>query len=116
MFDMIAYCGLDCSHCPTFLATRNDDDVARAKTAAFYAEKFGLDLKPEDIDCDGCKSQGGKLLGYCHACAIRRCSSGRGLDNCAACEDRPCPDLAAFHKFSPDAKKRFEELVALRGA
>jgi len=31
---MIAYCGLVCSDCPTFLATRNDDDVVRAKEEA----------------------------------------------------------------------------------
>ena len=43
MSQMIAYCGLVCSSCPTFLATQNDDDVARARTAAFYSEKFGFD-------------------------------------------------------------------------
>lgn len=59
---MIAYCGLVCSDCPTFLATKNDDDVARQKTADLYAQNFGLDLKPEDINCDGCKSEGGKLI------------------------------------------------------
>ena len=46
---MIAYCGLVCSSCPTFLATQNDDDAAREKTAAFYSKKFGFNLKPEDI-------------------------------------------------------------------
>ncbi len=39
MSKMIAYCGLVCSDCPTFLATRNDDDAAREKTADLYAEK-----------------------------------------------------------------------------
>ena len=69
---MIAYCGLVCSNCPTFLATQNDDDVARRRTAVLYSERFGFDLKPEEIYCDGCKSEGGKLLGYCQACAIRQ--------------------------------------------
>jgi hypothetical protein len=47
----IVYCGLVCSDCPTFLATKNDDDdAAREKTAAFYSEKFGFNLKPEDIN------------------------------------------------------------------
>jgi len=52
---MIAYCGLVCSDCPTFLATQNDDDVARRRTAVLYSERFGFDLKPEEIYCDGCK-------------------------------------------------------------
>jgi len=58
---MIACCGLICLSCPAFLATRNDD-VARAKTAAHFLEKFGFNFKTEDINCDGCLSEGGKLL------------------------------------------------------
>ncbi len=33
---MIACCGLVCTECPTFIATQDDDDEARAKTAVFY--------------------------------------------------------------------------------
>ena len=51
MEKIIAYCGLNCYNCPVFLATKNDDDVAREKTAAMWAEQFGFDLKPEDIKC-----------------------------------------------------------------
>lgn len=110
MSQMIAYCGLVCSNCPTFLATQNDDDVARDKTAALYSEKFGLDLKPEEINCDGCKSEAGRLIGYCQACALRQCCSGKGLDNCAICTDQPCENLIRFHEFSQDAKACFEAL------
>lgn len=110
MSQMIAYCGLVCSSCPTFLATKNNDDVARARTAAFYSEKFGLNLKPEEINCEGCKSEGGVLIGYCQVCNIRQCCRGKGLENCAVCSDQPCEDLARFHEFSPDAKQCFDAL------
>lgn len=110
MPQMIAYCGLVCSNCPTFLATQNDDDVARAKTAALYREKFAFDLKPEEINCDGCKSDGGRLIAYCHSCAIRQCCREKGLDNCAICSDQPCEKLMSFHEFSPVAKTAFEAL------
>jgi hypothetical protein len=110
MSKMIAYCGLVCSGCPTFLATQNNDDVARKKTAALYAEKFGFDLKPEDINCDGCKSEQGKLIGYCQACEIRQCCRAKGLENCAHCSDQPCESLIKFHEFSNDAKASFEAL------
>lgn len=83
MSRMIAYCGLVCSSCPSFLATKNDDDIAREKTAAFLAEKFGFDLKPEDINCDGCLTVGGRLLGFCQICEIKQCCSIKGLENCA---------------------------------
>jgi len=107
---MIACCGLVCSNCPTFLATQNDDDLARANTAALYAEKFGLDLKPEDINCDGCLTTGGRQIGYCKVCGIRQCCTQRGLTNCALCPDQPCERLVSFHQFSPDAKASFDSL------
>jgi predicted phosphodiesterase len=109
-FHMIAYCGLVCSSCPTFLATLADDDVARGKTSALYREKFGLDLKPEEINCDGCKSEVGRLIGYCQSCEIRRCCRDKGLDNCTHCADSPCEHLVRFHAFSPQAKESFEAL------
>ena len=111
MQKMIAPCGLICTDCPTFLATQNDDDEARKKTAAFYSKKFGLNFKPEEINCDGCLSEGGKLIGYCHACEIRKCCREKGLANCSVCSDQPCENLAKFHEFSPDAKASFETLL-----
>jgi hypothetical protein len=108
MSNLIAYCGLDCSNCPTFLATQNEDDDARAKTAALYADKFGFNLKPEEINCDGCLSNTGKLIKYCQSCEIRKCCREKGLKNCAVCEEQPCEKLIQFHKFSPDAKACFE--------
>ena len=110
MSKMIAYCGLVCTKCPTFLATQNDDDTARAETAALYAKKFGFQLKPEEINCDGCLSEGGKLIGYCQVCEIRKCCREKGLKHCAVCGDQPCEKLSKFHEFSPDAKAGFESL------
>lgn len=110
MSRMIAYCGLVCSVCPSFLATKNNDDAAREKTAVFLASKFGLNLKPEDINCDGCLSEGGRLLDFCRTCGIKRCCSQKGLENCAVCDEQPCAELVKFHQFSPDAKASFEEL------
>ncbi len=112
MSKMIAYCGLVCSSCPTFIATRDDDDEARAKTAAMYSKKFGLEMKPEDINCEGCKSEGGVLIGYCHSCGVRKCCRERDLENCAECGDGPCQTLERFHKFSPEAKAMYEKLAS----
>ncbi len=114
MQKMIAYCGLICSNCPTYIATRNDDDEARAKTAALYSKKFGFSLKPEDINCDGCLSTGKRLIGYCRACNIRKCCSTRGLADCTYCSKQPCEHLDKFHAFSPDAKRCYQELMLKR--
>ncbi len=107
---MIARCGLVCSSCPAFLATQNDDDAARDRTAVLYAKKFGFNLKPEHINCDGCPTVGGRQIGYCQVCKIGECCNDRGLENCALCADQPCAKLVAFHEFSADAKAGFEAL------
>jgi hypothetical protein len=111
MQKIIACCGLVCSNCPTYLATLNDDDKARAETAAYYSKKFGFSLKSEDINCEGCLSQGNRLIGYCKACNIRKCCVSRGLPNCSLCGKHPCDHLEKFHAFSPDAKKSFQRLM-----
>jgi hypothetical protein len=111
MSKMIARCGLVCSSCPTYLATQNDDDEARAKTADLYSKKFGFSLEPKDINCDGCLSSGGRLIGYCNACAIRKCCNTKGLANCMVCKEQPCDHLKKFHAFSPDAKKSFQKFL-----
>jgi len=110
MSKMIAYCGLVCSNCPTFIATQNDDDAAREKTAALYAQKFGMNLQKEDINCDGCLSVGERKIGYCQVCEIRQCCLGRGLEHCVICPEQPCEKILRFHEFSPEAKASFEAL------
>ena len=83
MHKMTAYCGLVCTNCPTYLATQANDDLARKKTVELYEKKFGFKLKPEDINCDGCLSVGGKLIGYCQECEIRKCGIIPGAHGCS---------------------------------
>ena len=110
MSEMIACCGLVCNDCPTFIATQNDDDGARAETAAFYQKTYGFELKPEAINCDGCLSSGGKRLGYCLTCDVRKCCLDKKYENCAVCEEQPCEKLIKFNTFSPCAKDCFDNL------
>ena len=107
MQKMIAFCGLNCTECPTCIATKNDDNEARVKTVAMYAEKFGFNLKPEEINCDGCHSKSGNLISYCRTCDIRKCGQKKGIDNCIACNEQPCQKLNDFHDLSPEAKASF---------
>lgn len=93
MSKMIAYCGLVCSSCPAFLATQNDDDDAREKTAAFMTKEFGLNYTAKDINCDGCLSDGGRLIEYCKMCKIRKCCREKKLENCEVCKEKPCEKL-----------------------
>ena len=68
MKEMIVYCGLVCTDCEQFIVTQKDDDVLREKAAKHIAENFRLHFKPEEINCDGCFSEGGRLIGFCNTC------------------------------------------------
>ncbi len=54
MDKMIAFCGIVCTECPAFLATQKDDHNERMKVAELWSKEFKAEIKPEDINCDGC--------------------------------------------------------------
>ena len=94
----IAMCGLDCASCEAFMATKNDDDQLREKTAKEWTERYRTDgrnrpsVKPEDINCEGCLSQGPVYL-YCRQCKIRNCGLERRIKNCKECKEYKCEEL-----------------------
>jgi hypothetical protein len=106
---MIAYCGLSCSECPAFIATRSDDDSLRVKCAAKWRATYKSEVKPENINCDGCKSDGIKFI-MCNSCGVRKCASQKGLDNCAVCEDYACTTLQQMWSIDPYFKTAIEAL------
>ena len=107
---IIAYCGLVCDECPAYLATQANDDQARAKIAAEWSEAVGADMKPEDINCDGCLGEGDRKVGYCSMCEIRACAVERSLENCAHCSDYACEQLKGFLKGAPAAQALLDGL------
>jgi hypothetical protein len=109
MSKLIAYCGLICSECPAFIATQKDDDAERKRVAELWSKEFGGSFKPEDINCDGCLTTGGRIVDYCRICEIRKCGQSRKVQNCAYCEEYPCGRLEEFFKMAPNARKNLEE-------
>jgi hypothetical protein len=107
---MISYCGLVCSECPTFIATQKNDDKMREETAKKWSEMFHSDIKPADINCDGCTSNSTKLFNYCGQCEIRKCAREKGVKNCAYCAEYPCEKLTAFLKNAPEAKVVLDDI------
>jgi hypothetical protein len=108
---MVAYCGLVCTECPAFLATKKDDLALAMKTAAEWSKAFGVDVKVEHVWCDGCLV-GGKKCAHCGECEIRACAEERGLSSCAACADYACAQLEAFFAMAPTARVELEALRA----
>ena len=71
---MIAYCGLKCHECEAFLATLKNDNKKRKEIAELWSKEYNADLKPEDINCTGCLSEGEGLFSNCNICEIRKCA------------------------------------------
>jgi hypothetical protein len=64
---MVAYCGLTCQTCPTYLATRQKNKKEQARRRGGIVkqcqEHYGITYKLEGItDCDGCKTEGERLF------------------------------------------------------
>lgn len=99
----IAMCGLDCSTCNAYIATKNNDDLLKKKTAEEWNERYKKDnrgrpsIKPEDINCNGCLSDGPIYL-YCQRCKIRNCGFEKKIKNCKECKEYRCKDLLELQK------------------
>lgn len=110
MEKMIAFCGMNCTECPAFLATQKDDDEGRKKTAELWSKQYNADIRPEDINCEGCLSEGGKIFSHCKVCEIRKCGQEKGLKNCAYCGEYVCERLSNFFKIAPEGKITLDEI------
>lgn len=108
--EMISYCGIICTECPGYIATQNDDDEARKKTADEWSKNYNADVKPEEVNCDGCLSNTGRLIGHCRVCEIRKCGQDKKIKNCAYCDEYACEKLSQFHEMAKDAKTKLEDI------
>ena len=111
MDKMIAFCGLSCTDCDAFQATQKNDDKERKRVAELWVEKrIGVDIKPEDINCDGCLIKSRRLWRRCNVCPIRKCGLERHVKNCAYCSDYICENLKELFRSFPDGKSSLEEI------
>ncbi len=110
MDKMVAYCGLVCTECPVFLATQKNDDEEKRTVAARWSKYFGWDLKPSDINCDGCLLDDGRLFGYCQKCEARACGHEKRIENCAHCDDYACSKLDGPFKLDPRIKENLDKI------
>ncbi|MBN1653322.1 MAG: DUF3795 domain-containing protein [Deltaproteobacteria bacterium] len=106
---MIAYCGLICTDCPAYLATK-ENDVGKAKqTAKQWSLAYNVQVKVEDVWCDGCLVEG-KKCAHCGRCEIRACAIEQRVENCGLCAEYPCERIEAFFKVAPAAPKTLDSL------
>lgn len=114
MNKMIAYCGLDCEKCDAYLATINDDQVLRQKTAKLWAELNNAPILPEHINCEGCRVEGTKTVFCDSMCGIRQCALKKGFATCGDCSDlERCSAVGAILEHDPSALKNLKNKICI---
>ena len=110
MKNMIGYCVLDCEQCNAYLATINDDQKLREKTAKLWAELNNAPILPEHINCQGCRVEGVKTVFCKSLCGIRQCALKKGVATCGDCSElESCPTVGAILENNPSALKNLKE-------
>jgi hypothetical protein len=109
----IAYCGLDCSGCEVYQATKLDSDELRQKYADKVSTQFKIEVEPKTINCHGCRDERPKT-GFCAFCEVRKCTIDRGLENCAHCEDYGCEKLQKVHAAMINVGKAVDGVATAR--
>ncbi len=109
MNDLIAFCGLNCEKCDAFIATKNNDNALREKTAKLWSELNNVLILPEHINCDGCRVNGRKTVFCDKLCPIRQCAMQKGVETCGDCSEMEhCSKIAMVHANSAEAKKNLK--------
>ncbi len=111
---IIGACGLLCSECEAYQATRANDAKAIARIAASWSEKYGVQIPASNVWCDGCMTPGTRRCGHCAECEIRACVVSRGLSNCAECDYYLCETISKFFESQPLAKHRLDRIRLAR--
>ncbi|MEN6521770.1 MAG: DUF3795 domain-containing protein [Armatimonadota bacterium] len=110
MQDVIAACGLICSNCEAYIATKANDAESITRVAKEWSAQFDADIKPESVWCDGCMTDGERKCSHINECRIRTCAIERGLANCAGCSDFGCNKIKEFLSAAPEAKSTMDAL------
>ena len=109
MNDLIAFCGLNCAKCDAYIATQNNDDALREKTAKLWSDLNNVQILPEQINCDACRANGRKTVFCDKLCPIRQCAMQKGVDTCGDCpEMEQCPKIAMVHANNEEAKRNLK--------
>lgn len=108
MEKIVGVCGITCTECPAFIATKENDDSKRRQVAEEWSKRYNHEIKPEQINCDGCLPGLG-IHQQIHDCNIRKCGIEMKVQNCAHCVDYKCERLSRLLENVPDAERTLEE-------
>ena len=107
MKQLIACCGLDCENCDARIATVENDNELREKTAQKWSS---MNNAPENtaatITSMGCRVDGAKFTYCSDYCEIRKCVHEKGFNTCGDCKELDnCQIVGPVFEHAPSAKE-----------
>ena len=111
---IIAYCGIICNECPAFVATKENNNDKRKKTAEEWSKEFNTTMTAEEINCTGCNVPGPKFTHCKETCEIRKCGLEKEIQNCAYCDQYACEKLKGFFKMVPGCEETLNKIYGQR--
>ena len=111
MIKLISCCGIDCSACEARIATINNNNELRKKTAQKWKSIYKIPELPADaINCTGCREDGAKI-GHCEKCEIKNCVISKGFQTCAECNMlETCDTVGKILNYKPQALENLKSL------
>ncbi len=106
MNQMMAYCGIMCDECPAYKATVNNSDELRKNTAEHWSKIYNADIRPEQINCLGCRSE--VRFSHCGVCEVRACNLEKQLEHCGGCGSFSCGKEDFILEHVPGARERLK--------
>jgi len=88
----VAMCGYKCDLCKAYAKNIEKNDE-RIKLSAVWAKYNNLDISPEDIYCDGCRSKKKNAKLIDDHCPLRKCVALKNLNSCIDCLEYPCENF-----------------------
>lgn len=106
----IAFCGLVCSQCPVYIATKTNNEELKEKLAIGYSTDT-FEFVKEDMNCMGCHSVVGVNEKMCKECLMRKCGMHKSIFHCAECNEYPCQYINSYVPTGSDNRKMLDDLV-----
>ena len=105
----IGYCGIKCSDCAIYKATVNNDIKMKAEIARNWSTAE-YELKEEEINCFGCRSNNTEVISFVLGCDIRECANKNSVSYCCLCKSYECEKLEKVFQKSVDARANLESI------
>jgi len=85
----LTMCGYRCELCKAYAPNIKKNDE-RNLLSQVWKKYYNLDIKEEDIYCDGCRCTRESAKRIDQNCPVRSCVLSKEIEHCGECDDFPC--------------------------